>query len=103
LVDGCIEAGIVLRVESLKDQAKQDPDEAAAYTGKIERAFDYIESSPDLLAGDFNIGQLTLACVADWLVFREIMPDPVPSRPGIAARLAALRERPSLLATRPTL
>jgi glutathione S-transferase len=103
LADGCIEAGIVLRVESLKDQAKQDPDEVVAYTGKIERAFDYIESRPDLLEYDFNIGQLTLACVADWLVFREIMPDPVPNRPAIAARLAALRERPSLLATRPTL
>jgi glutathione S-transferase len=103
LADGCIEAGIVLRVESLKDEAKRDGDEIAAYASKIERTFDYIESRPDLLDDDFNIGQLTLACVAEWIVFREIMADPVPGRPRIAARVDALRDRPSLQATRPSL
>jgi glutathione S-transferase len=103
LADGCIEAGIVLRVESLKEEAKRDPDEAAAYAGKIERTFDYIESRPDLLGGAFNIGQLTLACVAEWIVFREIMPDPLRSRPRIAAHIAGLRGRPCLAATRPSL
>jgi glutathione S-transferase len=103
LADGCIEAGIVLRVEGLKDESLRDAAEVAAYRGKIDRTFDYIEGRPELLEGDFNVGLLALACVADWLVFRDIVPDPLTSRPGIARRLAELRERPSLAATRPSL
>jgi glutathione S-transferase len=98
-----MEAGIVLRVESLKEESLRDPDEVAAYRGKIDRTFDYIESRLDLLEDDFNVGLLSLACVADWLVFRDIVPDPLTSRPNISRRLAELGERPSLAATRPSL
>jgi len=103
LADGCMEAGIVLRVESLKEESLRDPDEVAAYRAKIDRTFDYIERRTDLLEGDFNVGLLSLACVADWLVFRDIVPDPLTSRPNISRRLAELGERPSLAATRPSL
>jgi len=103
LADGCMEAGIVLRVESLKEEGLRDPDEVATYRGKIDRTFDYIERRPDLLESDFNVGLLSLACVADWLVFRDIVPDPLTSRPNISRRLDELGERPSLAATRPSL
>jgi glutathione S-transferase len=103
IADGCMEAGIVLRVDSLKDEARRDPDEVAAYRAKIDRSFDYIESRPELLDGDFHVGTLALACVSDWLVFRDIVPDPLAGRPRTSQRLARFRDRPSLAATRPSL
>ena len=102
LADGCMDAGFVLRMEQLKDEARRDPAEVAAYTAKIERTLDRIEKEPHWLAGDFNVGQLALACALDWIVFRGLVADPLDGRPRLRDWLAAARERPSLAATRPS-
>jgi glutathione S-transferase len=57
LADGAMDAGFVLRMEQLKDPARQDPAEIAAYTAKIERTLDRIEQEPEWLSGEFNAGQ----------------------------------------------
>lgn len=102
LADGCMDAGFVLRMEQLKDEARRDPAEVAAYTGKITRTLDRIEREPHWLAGDFNVGQLALACALDWIVFRGLVAEPLASRPRLQEWLTAVSERNSLASTRPS-
>jgi len=102
LADGCMDAGFVLRMEQLKDEARRDPAEVAAYTGKIERTLARIEEEPEWLAGDFNAGQLALACALDWIVFRGLLADPLASRPRLGKWLEEVSERRSLASTRPS-
>jgi glutathione S-transferase len=101
LANGCMDAGFVLRMEQLKDEGRRDAAEVAAYTGKIERTLDLIEREPHWLEGEFNAGHLALACALDWIVFRNLVPDPLGGRPLLAARLAEWRERPCLAETAP--
>jgi glutathione S-transferase len=102
LADGCMDAGFVLRMEQLKEAARRDEREVAAYRGKIARTLDRIESDPHWLDGEFDVGQLALACAIDWMIFRELVPDPLSPRPRLAAAIARLRERPALAATAPS-
>jgi len=102
LADGCMDAGVVVRVEQMKDAADRNAAEIAAYVGKIERTLDLIERDADWLGGNFNVGQLALACAVDWLIFRDLVPDPLAKRPRLSDALAELRQRPALAATAPS-
>lgn len=101
LANGCMDAGIVLRVESLKEEAMRDQDEIAAYTAKVHRTLDMIEGDESWLAQPFNVGTLSLACLLDWIAYRQILPDPLTHRPRIASWLQDHRTRPSLARTAP--
>jgi glutathione S-transferase len=101
LADGCMDAGVVLRVESLKDETKRDRAEIAAYSAKIERTFDLLEAEPDRLPAEYNVGSLALICAIEWLVFRDLVPEPLARRPRLSEWVSRLRDRPSLAATRP--
>jgi glutathione S-transferase len=102
LADGCMDAGVVIRVESLKDEARRDEADIAAHAAKIARTLDLIERKFELLPAGFNVGALALACAIDWIIFRELVPDPLATRPLLSAWLGELRERPSLALTRPS-
>ncbi len=102
LADGIMDAGFVLRMEQLKDEAKRDRAEVDAYAGKIARTLDQLERRPVWARGSFHLGQLALACAIDWLRFRDLVPDPLPGHPRIARMIAEVSQRPSLAATRPT-
>ena len=102
LADGCMDAGFVLRMEQLKDEERRDPAEVAAYTAKIARTLDRIEQEPHWLAGDFNVGQLALACALDWIAFRDLVSDPLAAHPRLRLWLEAMSDRPSLARTRPS-
>ena len=101
LADGCMDAGFVLRMEQLKEPSRRDPAEVGAYIAKIDRTLDRIEREPDWLTGDFNVGQLALACAIDWLIFRNLVPDPLASRTRLGEWLDRVRMRPALAATAP--
>jgi glutathione S-transferase len=100
LADGCMDCGVVIRVESLRNEAKRDDGEIAAYAAKIARTLDIIEAGP--LPESFDVGALALMCALEWIVFRDLLSDPLASRPRLAAWHGAFAERPSLLATRPS-
>lgn len=102
LADGCMDAGFVLRMEQLKDEARRDPAETAAYTAKIARTLDAIDSRPAWLDRPFDAGQLALACAIDWMIFRALVADPLAGRPTLAAWHARVAERPALRATAPS-
>ena len=101
LADGCMDSGVVIRVESLKDEAKRDEAEIAAYAAKIHRTLDMIEQDERWLTETFDAGALALVCALDWIAFRQLVPDPLGGRPRLAGWLARLSDRPSLAATRP--
>lgn len=102
LADGCMDAGFVLRMEQLKDEARRDPAEVATYTAKITRTLDRIEQEAGWLAGDFNVGQLALVCALDWIAFRGLVAEPLAGRTHLSNWLDSTRDRPSLAATRPS-
>ena len=101
LADGCMDAGVVLRVEALKDETRRDPAEIAAHAAKIARTLDFVEARPDQLRPELDAGGLALVCALDWLVFRGLVAAPLAGRPRLAGWFLAMRERPSLAATRP--
>jgi len=102
LADGCMDAGVVIRVEHLKDAAWRDEGEIAAFQAKIARTLDRIEQETHWLDAEYNVGQLALACAVDWLNFRGLAPDPLADRPRLAAAMAQLRERRALAETAPS-
>ena len=102
LADGCMDAGFVLRMEQLKDEERRDPAEISAYTAKIARTLDRIEQEPHWLAGDFNVGQLALACALDWIAFRDLVSDPLVGRTRLSGWLDTVSKRISLTSTRPS-
>ena len=101
LADGCMDAGVVLRVEGLKGEAYRDEGEIAAHVAKIERTLDLIEADPHWLSGELNVGSIALVCAVDWLIFRSLIPYPLVGRPHLASLMAQLLERPAFAATRP--
>ncbi|MDP8994517.1 MAG: glutathione S-transferase N-terminal domain-containing protein [Pseudomonadota bacterium] len=101
LADGCMDAGVVLRVEQLKQEERRDRDQVAAHEAKIARTLDLIEGDPAWLEGGLNAGQLALACAIDWLIFRALVADPLAGRPRLAAFAERVRARPAMAATRP--
>lgn len=101
IADGCMDAGVVVRLESLKEEALRDGAAIDAHRGKIVRALDAIEADLRWLSQGFDVGALALACALDWLVFRQIVADPLAGRPRLAQWHEAVRDRRSLVATRP--
>jgi glutathione S-transferase len=101
VADGCMDAGVVLRLEGLKGEAYRSEADIGAHQAKIERTLDMLESEPHWLEGDLNVGTLALACAIDWLIFRQLIPYPLIGRPHLAHAVGKLADRPSLTATRP--
>jgi len=101
LADGCMDAGVVLRVESLKPDQRRDRAEIAAHAAKIARTLDHVEAQDGWLGPGLDVGRLALACAIEWLVFRRLVPDPLRGRPRLGAWHAAARDHPALVPTRP--
>jgi len=101
LAQGIIDAGVAVRLESLRDEDKKWDEWIDAHLRKVRNGLDAVEAEPDLLSGDFHIGHLTLACAIEWLAFREVYRESEEGRPRLSAWYQAVRERPSLIATRP--
>lgn len=101
LADGCMDAGVVVRIETLKEDAQRSQAEIDAYLAKIHRSLDLIESAPRWLQPHIDAGAIALICAIDWLRFREIVADPLEGRPHLAGWYKAIADRPSLAATRP--
>jgi len=96
LADGCMDAGVVIRLETLKGEAHRDSGEIAAHQAKIERTLDMLQAQPAWLGGGaINAGTLALACAIDWLIFRDLIPYPLAGRSARRATAWAMRERPT--------
>ena len=101
LAQGIIDAGVAVRLESLRDESMRWDQWIEAHLGKVRRGLDVVEAEPALLSGAFHIGHLTLACAIEWLAFRSVYSESDEGRPRLSAWYRTVRERPSLVATRP--
>jgi len=101
LADGAMDAGVLVRLESLRPETYRWPAWVDAQRSKVTRALRHLESHPQLLEGDFHIGHLALVCALEWLVFRQIVEDWRADNPRLTEWHRAAAERPSLVATRP--
>ncbi len=101
LAQGIIDAGVAVRLESLRAEDKKWDEWIDAHLRKVRSGLDAVEAEPDLLGGDFHIGHLTIVCAIEWLAFREVYGESEEGRPRLSAWYQTVRERPSLVATRP--
>lgn len=101
LAQGMMDAGVAVRLERLREEQRRWDDWIEAHLRKVTAALDAVEANPAWLKGGFDIGQLALVCAIDWLEFRQIHERSDKGRPRLSAWLAEVRERTSLVATRP--
>jgi glutathione S-transferase len=101
LADGIMDAGVLVRLEGLRPEQHRWPTWVTAQHGKVLGALDYIESDPAILEGEFHIGHIALVCALEWIVFRDVHRDWPIGHPRLAAWYEQIRDRPSLIATRP--
>lgn len=101
LAQGIMDAGVSVRLESLRTEDKRWEEWIEAHLRKVRNGLDAVDVEPDLLSGAFHIGHLALVCAIEWLAFRSVYLESKEGRPRLAAWFQTVRERPSLLATRP--
>ena len=101
LAQGIMDAGVAVRLETLRPEDKRWNDWIEAHLRKVTNGLDAVDAEPHLLDGPVNIGHLALACAIEWLAFRTVYSESEEGRPRLAAWFADVRERPSLIATRP--
>lgn len=101
LADGAMDAGVLVRLESVRPDAYRWPAWIDAQRGKVTGVLSHIEENPLLLEGEFHIGHIALVCALEWLEFRQIVPAS-PSRPRLTEWHRSVADRPSLASTRPT-
>jgi glutathione S-transferase len=101
LADGVMDAGVLVRLESVRPEAYRWQTWVDAQRGKVTGALDYIEADPGLLEGQFSIGHIALVCALEWLEFRQIVPVWSQGRPRLREWHQSVADRPSLVATRP--
>jgi glutathione S-transferase len=101
LAQGIMDAGVAVRLESLRTEEKSWDEWIEAHLRKVRNGLDAVEAEPELLSGAFNIGHLALACAIEWLAFRNVYSESEEGRPQLSAWYQEVRERPSLVATRP--
>ncbi len=101
LADGAMDAGVLVRLESVRPEAYRWPAWIDAQRGKVIGALTHIEGSPSLLEGEFHIGHIALVCALEWLDFRQIVPTWSFGRPRLTEWHRSVAERPALVATRP--
>jgi glutathione S-transferase len=101
LADGTMDAGVLVRLESVRPEAYRWSAWVEGQRGKVIGALDYIEGNPLLLEGAFHIGHIALVCALDWLDFRQILPAWSSGRPRLVAWYGSVTDKPSLVATRP--
>lgn len=100
MADGMCDAGVVVRLESIRPEAEQRPAEIGAYRRKITDTLDWLEGHLPV-SDRFDAGVLALVAAIDWFSFRAIVPGPLEGRPRLADFHARWAERPCLRDTRP--
>ncbi|MDV7339513.1 glutathione S-transferase N-terminal domain-containing protein [Terasakiella sp. A23] len=102
LGDGITDAGILRLLEGRRDSAEQSAKWIARQTTVMNRGLDALEKEIDELSGGpLTIGQISVACSLDWILFRKLEDDLFAGRPRLKAWFEAFAERPSMKVTEP--
>jgi glutathione S-transferase len=101
LADGILDAGVLVRYESLRPRDKQSEDWITAQVGKVTSGLDILESEAATFAPTPDVGTITVACALGWLEFRKPAGDIRRGRPRLFAWYDQFSKRPSLRDTEP--
>ena len=101
LAQGIMDAGVAVRLESLRTADKKWDEWIEAQLRKVRNGLDAVEAEAELLSGSFHIGHLALVCPIEWLAFRNVYMESEAERPRLSTWFRTVREWPSLAATRP--
>jgi glutathione S-transferase len=106
LADGVLDAGLLVRYESLRPEGERSADWTAKQLGKIRRGLDAMQAELGgrdwCHGGRYSLADVALACCLGWLEFRR--PGGVDwraSHPDLVRHYAKLMERPALAETAP--
>jgi glutathione S-transferase len=103
LADGAMDAAILVRYEGfIRPKELAWPDWVEGQMNKIRRALDALEGEADSMIGKLTIGEITVACLLDYLDFRYPAENWRNTRPKLAAFQAEFSARPSMVETRPS-
>jgi glutathione S-transferase len=105
LGDGITDAGIAIRLEGLRESARQDPAWVSRQRDKVDRGIDAVAKQLGekqyLRGSDLTLSDIACACSLFWLEFR--LPDIAwrAKHANLAAWAKRLEARPSFATTRP--
>jgi glutathione S-transferase len=107
LADGVLDAGILIRYESLRPKKEQSETWVAKQLGKANRGLALVESELGERAwchGErYSLADIAFGCALGWLEFRKPGGlDWRASHPGLAKHYAKLMERPAFADTVPS-
>ena len=104
VADGILDAAIGVRYQTaLAPKELQWTEWQDGQRAKWKQALDFLESDAKALDGEPTIGSLAVAATLAWLDFRYGADDWRAGRPLLAAWFAVFSQRPSMLATLPSL
>lgn len=99
--NAALEMGVKLVLEKRRPEAERSPSWTARWTEHMGRALDALEAA-DLDAGRIDMGVITAGVAVGWIGFRHPDYDWKTGRPRLVALQAELEQRPSFIATAPT-
>jgi len=100
LADGMLDAAIVVLLNRAQKPERVHRGYVARQEQAIERTLDCLERDAGELHDGFNLGHIALVCALDFLSVDQIV-DWRPKRDALAAWLANMHKRPSVMRTRP--
>jgi glutathione S-transferase len=100
LADGLLDAAIVVLLNRAQKPERVHRGYVARQEQAIERTLDWLERDAGTLHDGFNLGHIALVCALDFLSVDQIV-DWRPKREALAAWLANMHKRPSVMRTRP--
>lgn len=101
LADGILDAGVLIRYESLRPEGERSPDWVARQTTRVTAGLDALEREADGFAAEPSIGEITVGCCLGWLEFRKPTGEWRVEHPRLAAWYETFARRPSMVATPP--
>lgn len=102
LADGLLDAGILIRYETMRPEAERSQSWILGQTNKLQAALDRLEARwLAHLNGPLDIGHLATASALGWLELRKAVSPGLESRPKLKAWFEGFSQRPSMKATFP--
>ncbi len=105
LADGILDAGILVRYESLRPKKEQSPTWVAKQSARVERGLAVMAADlgerPWCHSERYSLADIAVGCALGWLAFRFPQNGWRKTHPGLARHFDKLSERPSFAETTP--
>ncbi|KAA3625954.1 MAG: glutathione S-transferase [Proteobacteria bacterium] len=99
--DGIMDAAVGAVMEARRPEDQRSPDFVAKEEKRVRRAVTWLEENFSELQGDFNLGQISVACALSYLDFRLPQLDWRGSAPRLSAWHETVSQRDSMRQTAP--